>query len=55
MTTEEADDLRYREVAALEAIASKPVVFTNAVMTVIWHEGSKSWVTPDEYQRLRNL
>lgn len=55
MTTEETDDLRRREVAAREAIANKPVLFTNALMTVAWHADSKAWVSPDEYARLCNL
>jgi hypothetical protein len=55
MTTEETDDLRRREVAALEAIANKPVVFMIASTAVVWHEDSLAWVSPDEYKRLRNL
>jgi hypothetical protein len=55
VTTEEADDLRRREVVALETIAARPVLLTNALMTVAWHADSKAWVSPDEYARLCNL
>ena len=38
---------------ALEKIADKPVVITNALVTVVWDEVSKTWVSPDTYEASR--
>ena len=62
MTREQADELRRIEVdtlleiaAALKKLAGQPVVLTlTPGKAGVWHEGSKAWVSPEKYERLRN-
>lgn len=51
--TEEDRAILGRIAVALEKLADKPVVITNALVTVVWDEASKTWVSPDAYEASR--